>query len=60
MLIQVHSAMQKHGAMIDAQVPNLQEEARMLEWAGVVFGEEFTYKMSKSIKVQSIQSFHNI
>lgn len=23
----------------------------MLEWAGISFGEDFTYKLSKSIKV---------
>jgi hypothetical protein len=27
------------------------EEARIFEWAGVGFGEEETYKLSKSIKV---------
>lgn len=43
--------MQKQAAQVDASVPNLQEEARMLEWAGVSFGEDFTYKLSKSIKV---------
>ena len=24
----------------------------MLEWAGISFGEEFTYKLGKSIKVK--------
>lgn len=28
----------------------------MLEWAGVVFGEEFTYKLSKSIKKLAVMS----
>ena len=32
-------------------MPNFMEEAEMLEWAGVCFGEEDTYKLSKSIKV---------
>lgn len=32
-------------------IPNLQEEAEMLEWAGISFGEDFTYKLGKSIKV---------
>jgi hypothetical protein len=27
------------------------EEAKILEWAGVSFGEEESYKLSKSIKV---------
>jgi hypothetical protein len=30
------------------------EEARMFEWAGVGFGEEETFKLSKSIKVTII------
>lgn len=32
-------------------MPNFVEEAEMLEWAGVCFGEEDTYRLSKSIKV---------
>jgi len=32
-------------------MPNIQEEAEMLEWAGVSFGEEETYKLQKSLKV---------
>jgi hypothetical protein len=32
-------------------MPNFIEEAEMLEWAGVSFGEEDTYRLSKSIKV---------
>lgn len=32
-------------------IPNLAEEARIFEWAGVSFGEEETYKLSKAIKV---------
>jgi hypothetical protein len=38
---------------VDACVPNLEEEAQMLEWAGISFGEEFTYKLSKSLKVSN-------
>jgi hypothetical protein len=34
-------------------VPNLEEEAQMLEWAGISFGEEFTFKLSKSLKVSN-------
>jgi hypothetical protein len=29
------------------------EEARLFEWAGVSFGEEETYKLSKALKVIS-------
>jgi hypothetical protein len=32
-------------------MPNFAEEAEMLEWAGVCFGEEDTYRLGKSIKV---------
>ena len=32
-------------------IPNIMEEARIFEWAGVGFGEEENYKLSKSIKV---------
>lgn len=31
-------------------MPNVQEEARLFEWAGVSFGEEETYKLSKAMK----------
>ena len=34
----------------------MQEEAEMLEWAGISFGEDFTFKLSKSLKVSKI--FH--
>jgi len=34
-------------------MPNFIEEAEMLEWAGVCFGEEDTYRLAKSIKVNS-------
>jgi hypothetical protein len=30
------------------------EEAKILEWAGVSFGEEESYKLSKSIKVSDL------
>lgn len=33
-------------------MPNFNEEAEMLEWAGISFGEEDTYKLGKSIKVR--------
>ena len=32
-------------------IPNFAEEAEMLEWAGVSFGEENTIRLQKSIKV---------
>lgn len=28
----------------------------MLEWAGICFGEEFTYKLSKSLKQLALMS----
>ena len=31
-------------------IPNIEEEAEMLEWAGISFGEEDTFKLGKSIK----------
>lgn len=31
-------------------MPNVQEEARLFEWAGISFGEEETYKLSKAMK----------
>ena len=37
-------------------IPNFDEEAEMLEWAGVSFGEENTLKLSKSIKRLAIMS----
>lgn len=33
-------------------MPNFIEEAEMLEWAGICFGEADTYRLSKSIKVK--------
>ena len=35
-------------------IPNVVEEARMFEWAGVSFGEEETFKLSKAVKVSYI------
>jgi hypothetical protein len=32
-------------------MPNFADEAEMLEWAGVSFGEEDSYKLQKSMKV---------
>ncbi len=32
-------------------IPNFAEEAEMLEWAGISFGEENTLRLQKSIKV---------
>ena len=36
-------------------IPNFDEEAEMLEWAGISFGEENTLKLSKSIKVSELK-----
>jgi radial spoke head protein 4/6 len=38
-------------------IPNFAEEAEMLEWAGISFGEENTLRLQKSIKVSL--SFQN-
>jgi hypothetical protein len=32
-------------------MPNFADEAEMLEWAGVSFGEEDSFKLQKSMKV---------
>jgi radial spoke head protein 4A len=37
-------------------IPNFDEEAEMLEWAGISFGEENTLKLAKSIKRLAIMS----
>lgn len=37
-------------------IPNFFEEAEMLEWAGISFGEEDNYKISKSIKRLAVMS----
>lgn len=52
---EVNHALHKaaHASTVDTCVPNLEEEAHMLEWAGISFGEEFTYKLSKSLKVSN-------
>ena len=34
-------------------IPNFAEEAEMLEWAGISFGEENTLRLQKSIKVSN-------
>jgi hypothetical protein len=33
-------------------IPNINEEARLFEWAGVGFGDEKTFLISKAIKVK--------
>jgi hypothetical protein len=35
-------------------MPNFDEESEMLEYAGISFGEEDTYRLGKSIKVSSL------
>lgn len=37
-------------------IPNFLESAEMLEWAGVSFGEEDTYKLSKAMKRLAVMS----
>ena len=37
-------------------IPNFAEEAEMLEWAGISFGEENTLRLQKSIKVSSFNT----
>lgn len=32
-------------------MPNINEEAKMFEWAGISFGEEETFRLSKAVKV---------
>jgi len=32
-------------------MPNFADEAEMLEWAGISFGEEDSFKLQKSLKV---------
>ncbi|CDW78166.1 UNKNOWN [Stylonychia lemnae] len=37
-------------------IPNIPEEQRMFEWAGIVFGEELTAKLTKAIKRLAVLS----
>jgi len=32
-------------------LPNFNDDVEMLEWAGISFGQEDSYRLSKSIKV---------
>jgi hypothetical protein len=41
-------------------MPNFFEEAEMLEWAGICFGEEDTYRLQKSIKVKYALRFNSM
>ena len=41
-------------------IPNFAEEAEMLEWAGISFGEENTLRLQKSIKVSCYYNQSNI
>lgn len=52
---EVNKALEKEAraSSVNTSVPNLDEEAQMLEWAGISFGEEFTFKLSKSLKVSN-------
>ncbi len=40
-------------------IPNIMEESRMFEWAGISFGEEETYKLSKAVKVNQFSFCNN-
>ena len=37
-------------------MPNFEEEAEMLSWAGIDFGEEENYLLSKSLKRLAVMS----
>ena len=37
-------------------MPNFNEEAEMLEWAGISFGEDITYLLSKALKRLAVMS----
>ena len=37
-------------------MPNIIEQAEMLDWAGINFGEETTYLLQKSIKRLAVMS----
>jgi len=39
-------------------MPNFADEAEMLEWAGVSFGEEDSYKLQKSLKVTILNTIN--
>ena len=47
--IQIQEGLTKSGHKFS--MPNFADEAEMLEWAGVSFGEEDSYKLQKSMKV---------
>lgn len=48
---ELNSVCDKQGRTKTFIVPNVNEEARMFEWAGVGFGEEKTFMLSKAMKV---------
>lgn len=48
---ELNCACDKQGRTKTFIVPNINEEARMFEWAGVGFGEEKTFMLSKAMKV---------
>jgi len=57
LLNEVHQSMQRQRVnKLDCVVPCLDEEADMLEWAGISFGQDFTYKLSKSLKKLAVMS----
>ena len=41
-------------------IPNFQEEAEMLEWAGISFGEENTLRLQRSIKVSNFSNSNSM
>lgn len=46
------NAEDKEFLSLDTQfvIPNLQEQAQMLEWAGINFGEDYVFILQKSLK----------
>jgi len=38
-------------------VPDLMEDAKVIEWAGIGFGEIETYRIMKSLKVNAFLNF---
>ncbi len=57
LLNEVHRQMSRQKLQkLDCLMPNLEEEADMLEWAGISFGQDFTYKLAKSMKRLAVMS----
>jgi hypothetical protein len=41
----------KSGGRVLAQMPDLMEQSKMMEWAGIGFGSDRSYILYKSLKV---------